>query len=95
MRIEVESNAVTKRQISYADKRTGELKTIHVSEQKALLWRDGERYPERMILDVEEGNQPFAVGVYVLSDQSFVLNRYSKLSLRPELIKAEPPKATA
>lgn len=93
MRIEIESIAVTKRQISFPDKRTGEMKTIHVTEQKALLWRDGERYPERLVLDVEEGNPPFTVGVYTLSDQSFVLNRYSKLSLRPEFVKEQ--KATA
>lgn len=94
MRIEIESTAVTKRQINYADKRSGEHKTIHVTEQKALIWRDGERHPERFVLDVEEGSPPFTVGVYTLSDQSFVLNRYSKLSLRPDLV-TEQQKVTA
>jgi len=93
MRIEVESTATSTRSIKYSDRKTGQEKTLSVTEQNALLWRDGERYPERMILDVEEGKSAYPVGVYTLTDQSFVLNRYNKLQLRVELQKTEATKA--
>jgi len=93
MKIEIENSTTTKRSITYPDRKTGQPVTINVLEQKALLWRDGERYPERLVLDVPEGSQGFPVGVYLLSDQSFVINRYGKLSLKPELVKSDSVKA--
>lgn len=86
--IEIESQAVAVR--SGTSAKTGNPYTIR--EQSALLFREGEKYPERIKLNLDDGVTPYAPGRYSLHDSSFSVNRYDSLQVRPVL---SPVKVTA
>lgn len=88
IRIEIESQTVATR--SGVSQKTQKPYTIR--EQSALLFRDGEKYPERIKLTLDDGLTPYSVGVYSLHDSSFSVNRYDSLQVRPVL---SPLKAQA
>jgi len=81
IRIEIESQTIQTR--SGVSSKTGKPYTIH--EQSALLFRDGEKYPERIKLNLDDGATPYAPGQYSLHDSSFSVNRYDSLQVRPVL----------
>lgn len=81
IKIEIESQTVVTR--SGTSQKTGKPYTIR--EQAALLFRDGEKYPERIKLTLDDGLTPYAPGFYSLHDSSFSVNRYDALQVRPVL----------
>lgn len=81
IRIEIESQAIQTR--SGVSSKTGKPYTIR--EQSALLFREGEKYPERIKLNLDDGVTPYAPGHYILHDSSFSVNRYDGLQVRPVL----------
>lgn len=81
IRIEIESQQFVTR--SGVSQKTGNPYTIR--EQAALLFREGEKYPERIKLTLDEGLTPYPVGLYTLHDSSFTVNRYDALQVRPVL----------
>jgi hypothetical protein len=57
-----------------------------MQEQMALMFRQGERYPEKIKLTLDKDVSAYPVGHYMLSDESFELSRFAGIQIRPRLI---------
>ncbi|SDP38492.1 Helix-destabilising protein [Ralstonia sp. 25mfcol4.1] len=44
------------------------------------------RHPTRIEVRIDEGQQPYAAGVYTLSPASFWADKYGKLTVSPRLV---------
>lgn len=82
VRIEIESTKLNQR--SGISKESG--KPYSMQEQMALMFRQGERYPEKIKLTLDKDASAYAVGHYMLSDESFELSRFAGIQIRPRLI---------
>lgn len=87
--IEVENAQIVTR--SGVSERTKKPYTIR--EQKALMFREGERYPERIKVTLDEGMSAYPPGRYTLSDASFTVSRYGAIQVRPLLLRIAAEKA--
>lgn len=76
MKIEIKSNDVNVK--SGTAKRTGRPYTIR--EQVGYLHVQGEAYPQRCVLNLEEGQEPYAPGVYETSGELCV-GDFSRLAV--------------
>lgn len=85
IRIEIENSQILTR--SGVSERTGKPYTIR--EQAALMFRDGERYPERIKVNLDDGMSAYQPGNYVLSDASFSVSRFGALQVRPLLLSVK------
>lgn len=81
IRIEIESQAFKTK--TGTSQKTGKPYTIR--EQSAFLFRDGEKYPERIALILDDSATPYPPGSYSLHPSSFSVNRYYQLQVRPIL----------
>lgn len=90
LKIEIAQQAVETR--NGTSKRTGQPYTIH--EQEAYLHQEGKPYPTPMKLNIEANQQgipqPFAPGIYTLSPDSFYIDRYGSLAVKPRLVAQAP-----
>lgn len=68
MRIEIKSSEVNVK--AGTSKRTG--KPYSITEQVGYLHVSGEAYPVRCVLQIEEGQQAYAPGLYDTQDELFV-----------------------
>ena len=68
MKIEIKSNDVGVK--SGTSKRTG--KPYSIREQVGYLHQDGEAYPVRCVLNLEDGQEPYAPGVYETANELYV-----------------------
>lgn len=82
IRVEIESTNLKKR--SGVSNTTQ--KEYSMQEQMALMFRQGERYPEKIKLTLDKDASAYPVGIYMLSDESFQLSRFSGIQLFPRLI---------
>lgn len=82
IRIEIESTKLNQR--SGVSKETQ--KPYSMQEQMALMFRQGERYPEKIKLTLDKDALAYPVGHYMLSDESFELSRFAGIQIRPRLI---------
>jgi len=82
IRIEIESTKLNQR--SGVSKETQ--KPYSMQEQMALMFRQGERYPEKIKLTLDKDSSAYPVGHYMLSDESFELSRFAGIQIRPRLI---------
>lgn len=101
--IEIATQSVDTR--SGTSKRTGQPYTIH--EQEAYLHQQGKPYPTPMKLTVETNQangmpMAYAPGKYALSPDSFYIDRFGNLAVKPVLIQQadikpaqQPAKKTA
>jgi hypothetical protein len=70
-------------------------------EQEAYAYtydQNGNRhaYPSRIVMNLEQGQQPYPAGFYLLSPSSFYVNRFNQLELgRPQLVPMERTKAAS
>ena len=87
--IEVENAQIVTR--SGVSDRTGKPYTIR--EQQALMFREGERYPERIKVTLDEGMSAYPPGRYTFSDASYVVSRFGAPTLRPLLVRIPSDKA--
>lgn len=87
--IEIENAQITTR--SGTSERTGKPYTIR--EQQALMFREGERYPERIKVTLDEGMSAYPPGLYTLSDASFSVSRFGAMQVRPLLLRIASEKA--
>lgn len=87
--IEVENAQIVTR--SGVSERTQKPYTIR--EQQALMFREGERYPERIKVTLDEGTSAYPPGRYTLSDASFTVSRYGAIQVRPLLLRIASEKA--
>lgn len=82
VRIQIESAKMLER--SGTSQRTG--RAYQIREQNALLFREGESYPDKVKVPVHEGQSAYAPGWYTLSDASYVTSRFGQIELRPTLV---------
>lgn len=59
-----------------------------IRKQKALLFRPGEQYPDKIEVVVPEGKAHYAPGDYVIHPSSFVVDRFGAVGLRVVLTPA-------
>lgn len=72
MHIEIESNVVHEGQTN-----AGKPKR----EQKALLWKDGEKHPDKIVLRLHNNAPGYPEGEYDIHQDSFGVNQYGGLEL--------------
>tara|TARA_Y100001956_G_scaffold76079_1_gene84850 strand:- start:814 stop:1095 length:282 start_codon:yes stop_codon:yes gene_type:complete len=60
-----------------------------IYEQIAYAYLGG-KFPVEMKLSLDEGEQPYKVGVYTVDSSSFTINNYGKLELKKYGIKLLP-----
>ncbi|NAZ17939.1 DNA-binding protein [Glutamicibacter soli] len=87
--VEIENAQILTR--SGVSERTGKPYTIR--EQQALMFREGERYPERIKVTLDEGMSAYQPGRYTLSDASFSVSRFGAMQVRPLLLRIASEKA--
>lgn len=63
-------------------------KPYEIREQRALMFRDGEQYPDKVKITIEDGQSAYAPGWYLLADSSFQVSRFDGIELRPVLVPA-------
>ena len=64
--------------------RTG--KPYHIREQTAYLHKKGQAYPDKFVISLESDQAPFPPGNYDLIPESFYIDRFSQLAVRPKLV---------
>jgi hypothetical protein len=82
IKIQIEKATATNK--SGTSQRTGQAYSI--DEQSALLFKDGETYPDKIRISLKKGERPYPVGTYTLSDESFTVSGYGSLECRPVLV---------
>lgn len=87
--IEIENTQIVER--SGVSERTKKPYTIR--EQQALMFREGERYPERIKISLDEGASAYQPGRYTLHPSSFSVSRFGAMQVRPLLVRVANEKA--
>lgn len=98
IRIEIQSDKVDERGGTIRNgERAGQ--TYHIRQQEGWVF-NGKAYPERFVISLQDGQQPYAPGMYLLSASSLEVGDYDRLqfSRRIELVResaesAKPVKA--
>jgi hypothetical protein len=80
--IEIGSTEVATR--SGVSSRTG--KPYNIAEQTAWLHREGQQYPDKIRISLEQGQMPYQPGNYDLHPSSFYVDKFGSLAVRPVLI---------
>ena len=89
MKIEIESTKIEER--TGTSERTG--RGYVIREQQALMFKDGERFPDKIKLNLQAGQSAYQVGIYDLDDKSFGLSRYGSIECRPVLVAVQNAKS--
>lgn len=55
-------------------------------EQDAYFFKSGAQYPEKIKLTLEDNQPAYQPGVYELSQESFFVDRFGSLAVKPRLI---------
>ena len=87
--IEIENTKIAER--SGFSERTKKPYTIR--EQNALMFREGERYPERIKITLDEGASAYPPGRYTLHPSSYSVSRFGVMQVRPLLVRVANEKA--
>lgn len=85
MKIEIENTKIEER--SGTSNNTGRAYTIR--EQQALMFKNGERFPDKIKLNLQAGQSAYQPGLYELDDKSFSVSRYGSIDIRPVLVAAQ------
>lgn len=56
-----------------------------IREQVAHMFKNDDKYPEQVVVALDEGSQPYPVGFYELDEKSFYVGKYKQLQCRPRL----------
>lgn len=80
--IEVTSQEVQNR--AGTSQRTG--KQYSINEQTAYVHRQGQPYPEKIKVTLGDQQQPYAVGNYDLHPDSYYVDKFGSLAVRPFLV---------
>ncbi len=92
MKIVIENQT---KEVASVPKRNDDSKRWHIATQKALLFKNGESYPDKFELTLRitenesEANaiNPFPVGEYTFSEDAYVIDRRNNISLDPLKLK--------
>lgn len=82
--IKIQIEKATSVNKSGKSKRTGN--DYSMDEQQALLFREGENYPDKITITLKSGERPYPVGLYTLADESYIVAGFGKLEIRPVLV---------
>lgn len=66
-------------------------KPYRIREQEAWLHIDQMKYPQRVKIPLNNGIAPYAVGMYVVADESYIVGKYLDLRCMPVLRSASEP----
>lgn len=77
--IEVDNIAVNERQVST------NRGSFAVREQSAWATLPGDRYPQKLTLQLAAGARPYAIGRYRVAPTSYSIDRFGKLQLKRHL----------
>lgn len=80
--LEIASQEVQNR--SGVSKRTGN--SYSINEQTAFLHKPGQPYPDKIKITLGDNQPPYALGNYSLHSDSFFVDRFGALAVRPILI---------
>lgn len=81
IRIEIENSTTNVR--AGKSSRTG--RDYEIREQQALMFREGERYPDKVKINIPDGRAAYAPGVYTLHSSSYRTSRFGNIELVPVL----------
>lgn len=106
LKVEIKSETCTPRVVNIKNgPNAGKQTTFHEQEAYITLAdNDGNPRPYPMLttlnIDVDKGGKPYPVGVYVVDDRSFYLDRFKqlavgRLTLRPLAAAAAPAQSKA
>jgi hypothetical protein len=85
--IEIASTEIKTR--NGVSQRTGN--NYSMREQTGYLHKQGEPYPEKIKITLDENMPPYRIGTYTLAPASFYVDKYDSLAVRPVLLfQAEP-----
>lgn len=56
-----------------------------IREQEAFMFKGDERYPEKIVLALDDNAAPYPVGNYELDEKSLYAGKYNVLQVRPRL----------
>lgn len=84
MSIMIEITDTTVQNRSGTSGRTG--KNYSINEQTAYVHKPGQTYPEKIKINLENGQAPYAQGNYNLAPGSFYIDKFGSLAVRPILV---------
>ncbi len=61
-------------------------KPYEIREQNALMFKEGERFPDKIKVTIRDGQSAYAPGRYTLHDDSFYPSRFGGLEVNPVLV---------
>lgn len=82
IKVEIETTKTKTR--SGVSKRTGN--DYSITEQAALMFKEGERHPDKISINLDSGQPPYQVGVYLLDDSSYGVSNFGGIEVRPVLV---------
>lgn len=85
--IEIASTEIKSR--NGVSQRTGN--SYSMREQTGYLHKQGEPYPEKIKITLEENMAPYRIGTYTLAPSSFYVDKYDSLAVRPVLLLQTEP----
>lgn len=85
IKIEIENTKLDTR--SGTSSRTGNDYTIR--EQQALMFKEGERFPDKIKVNIKDGASAYAPGIYTLCQSSFSVSRFGGIEVRPVLVRLQ------
>lgn len=89
----VEVTSVALETISGIGKASG--KPFSFDKQTVYLHVEGQPYPEKSEIIINEGTTPYAIGKYEIAPASIVVDRNGRLALEPVLIRKSDSKVKA
>ena len=82
--IKIQIEKATSTNKSGVSKRTGN--EYSIDEQAALMFKEGETYPDKIRISLKKGERPYPVGFYTLADESYTVSGFGTLEVRPVLV---------
>lgn len=79
--IEIESTEI-KRHSGIAKSTQREYEIV---KQRALFFREGERFPDKIDVLIDKGDSPYPVGKYTIHPDSYQIDRFGAVGLRLKL----------
>jgi len=91
MSVKIEISSTEVDTFSGVSKRTGKDFTMH--SQVGWMHKQGQPYPEKVKLSLDNPQASHAVGLYELSPTSFVVGKFGDIDIRPKLVRLADKKA--
>lgn len=70
-------------------------KPYEIREQNALMFKDGERFPDKIKITIQDGQSAYQTGRYALHSDSFRVSRFGGIEVAPVLVSIPAAKAVS